>query len=30
VLLEHTLRGSIQALLDILAVTSPMAFGRDR
>ena len=27
VLLEDTLRGSIQALLDILAVTSPMAFG---
>ncbi len=28
VLLEQTLRGSIKALLDILAVTSPMAFGR--
>jgi response regulator RpfG family c-di-GMP phosphodiesterase len=30
VLLEDTLRGSIQALLDILAVASPMAFGRAR
>ena len=28
VLLEQTLRGSIQALTEILAVTSPMAFGR--
>lgn len=28
VLLEQTLRGSIKALLDILAVVSPMAFGR--
>jgi response regulator RpfG family c-di-GMP phosphodiesterase len=28
VLLEQTLRGSIKALLDILAATNPMAFGR--
>lgn len=28
VLLEQTLRGSIKALLDILAAASPMAFGR--
>jgi response regulator RpfG family c-di-GMP phosphodiesterase len=28
VLLEHTLHGSIKALLDILAVASPIAFGR--
>jgi response regulator RpfG family c-di-GMP phosphodiesterase len=30
VLLQQTLRGSIQALLDVLAVASPMAFGRAR
>ena len=28
VLLEETLRGSVQALLDILAATHPLAFGR--
>ena len=30
VLLEQTLHGSVQALLDILAVASPLAFGRAR
>jgi response regulator RpfG family c-di-GMP phosphodiesterase len=28
VLLEHTLRGSVKALTDILALTNPAAFGR--
>ena len=28
VLLEQTLRGSVKALTDILAITNPAAFGR--